>query len=348
MFLLTGSMGCLGLGQIPPTSVGNSGGGVGDGHVPPGNDSEESPGEPEKPALPEEGPLPPNEAGRVMVLMYHNIDSLEGEWTRTPENFWSDLALLYREGYRLVSLLDYVRGEINLPKGYSPVVLTFDDAPRGQFNLVEENGRLVIDPKSAVGMLVEFDRQHPGFGTAATFYTFYPTPFRQQEHVVTKYRMLLELGMDIGNHSQGHQNLSTLDNTGVQRVLAGHVTDTRKILPEYRVASLALPYGARPKNRDLAVKGEYQGISYHHEAVLLVGSHPAPSPYHSGFNPAAIPRIRASDPYLSQWIEHFRRNPEDRYVSDGDVNVITVPAGREGDLNQEATGSRQVVSYSAR
>lgn len=31
--------------------------------------------------------LKPNEAGKIMVLMYHNIGTEEEEWVRTPENF---------------------------------------------------------------------------------------------------------------------------------------------------------------------------------------------------------------------------------------------------------------------
>ncbi|MEW6661471.1 MAG: hypothetical protein ACOY9Y_13490 [Bacillota bacterium] len=94
---------------------------------------------------------------------------------------------------------------------------------------------------------------------------------------------------------------------------------------DYKVESLALPYGAKPKNYQLSVEGEHGGISYRHQAVLLVGSHPAPSPVSINFNSAAIPRIRASDPFLEQWINHFRQNPLDRYVSDGAPTTVTVP-----------------------
>ena len=48
--------------------------------------------------------LKPNEAGKVMILMYHNIGPEEKVWTRTPENFLRDLTTLYDKGYRPISL----------------------------------------------------------------------------------------------------------------------------------------------------------------------------------------------------------------------------------------------------
>lgn len=305
--------------------------------------STEPPGKPEAiqepiPAI-APGPLLPNEAGQVMVLMYHRIGEPEAEWQRTPANFQLDLQNLYQQGYRLVSLTDYAAGKIDLPPGYSPVILTFDDGTQGQFNLIEKNGQLQEDPDSAVAILKQFAAAHPDFGQAATFYVFYPRPFGQADLIAEKFRRLQEYGMEIGNHSMGHQDLSRLSDADVQRVLAEHVERTRDLLPGYVVSSLALPYGAKPQNRALAVSGSWQSLVYQHEAVLLVGSNPAPSPYTTRFNPAAVPRIRASDPYLEQWLEHFRQHPEQRYVSDGDPLTVTVPAIASESIQESRLGS---------
>src|SRR5439155_19222041 len=114
--------------------------------------------------------LSPNELGRVMILEYHKIDYPEARWTRTPENFRRDLATLYAKGYRLIALGDLLDGRIVLPAGTTPIVLTFDDSSPGQFRYIEQNGVLTIDPKSAVGILEAFARDHPDFGRAATFF----------------------------------------------------------------------------------------------------------------------------------------------------------------------------------
>ena len=42
--------------------------------------------------------LAPNELGRVMILEYHKVDTPEGRWTRTPENFRRDLTRLWQHG----------------------------------------------------------------------------------------------------------------------------------------------------------------------------------------------------------------------------------------------------------
>ena len=79
----------------------------------------------------------PNELGDIIILMYHEIGSPEGEWRRTPENFRRDLQTLYGLGYRAVSLQDVVNGRIDIPAGTSPVVLTFDDGNKGNFNYLK-------------------------------------------------------------------------------------------------------------------------------------------------------------------------------------------------------------------
>ena len=57
-----------------------------------------------------------------------------------------------------------VTGKIDLPRGATPVVLTFDDSTRSQAALLPD-GR--IDPDSAVGIMLEFASDHPDFGLPA-------------------------------------------------------------------------------------------------------------------------------------------------------------------------------------
>ncbi|MDD4122593.1 MAG: hypothetical protein PHE94_06905, partial [Eubacteriales bacterium] len=95
--------------------------------------------------------LKPNEAGRIMILMYHNIGDEEREWVRTPANFLKDLKVLYEKGYRPVSLTDYVRGNISTEQGMTPVVITFDDGNLNNFEYLE-NSQTRKD--SAIGLLM--------------------------------------------------------------------------------------------------------------------------------------------------------------------------------------------------
>ena len=175
-----------------------------------------------------------------MVLMYHEIGYPEGEWRRTPENFRRDLQILFEQGYRAVTLTDLVRGEINIPAGTSPVVFTFDDGNRGNFNYLEADRGPVLDPDCAVAIMESFYEENPDFGLAATFFIYYPNPFRQAEYIEKKLNYLVQQGFEIGNHTYGHANLREHNSEVIQQELAGHVKTTGEYIPQHKVNSLAL------------------------------------------------------------------------------------------------------------
>lgn len=292
-----------------------------------------------------------NEAGQVMILMYHDIGQPEGEWRRTPENFRRDLQNLYKEGFRPVSLNNYLEGKIDIPAGTSPVIITFDDGHQNQFNFLKDSSNnLLLDPDCAVGIMEAFSHQHPDFEPLATFYVYYPLPFRQKELIEDKFRFLIELGMEIGNHTYSHENLRHIPADKAVQELALHQAETEKYLPGYTVRTLALPYGAYPQQEEVLHKGLFQGISYQVDAVLLVGSNPAPSPFNNNFNPMRLPRIRASEMNtegvgLYDWLAYFKDNPQERYISDGNPHTVTVPDNMIDQVNLEALGDRELAVY---
>ncbi len=287
--------------------------------------------------------LPPNELGSVIVLMYHDIGGEEGEWRRTHDNFWGDLEYLWENGYRPVTLASYLSGEIDLPEGMTPVVLTFDDGLSS--HLAWKDGEVGNSkPDTAVGMLLEFSAAHPGFDAHAVFYVNSPRPFHPmpQEDVAESLQWLVSEGFEIGNHTHYHANLGNLSDEEVMRVVAlteAMITDS---VPDYRVQSLALPYGVLPRNRELAHRGVFDGISYDYDAVLLVGAEPAPSPFSVRFAPLRLPRVRASSDELERWYAEMQQNPLRRYVSDGDPDTVAVPEAWADRLDEDALGSRSV------
>lgn len=326
--------------------------------APPGGDPTPSPSPtPDPSPTPTEKPEPNyadlgvNELGQIMILMYHRIGDTEDEWVRTPDNFRKDLRALYDAGYRLVSMNDVLDGNIAIPAGTSPVVLTFDDGTEGQFRYIEQGGRLVIDPDCAVGILEEFYREHPDFGLAATFYIFYvATPFGQAEYLQQKLEHLAERGFTIGNHTYSHPNLRRLAPDAARKELALMVMHTRKYLPGYQVRTLALPFGAHPDDKSYIISGSYNGVDYHHEGILLVGANPAPSPFSKSFNPAALPRVRASEMKtdgvgMYEWMGRLQANPQNRFVSDGNPNTVVIPASLRGQVNESRLGGRTLITY---
>lgn len=296
--------------------------------------------------------IKPNENGKIMILMYHGIDKEEKEWVRTPENFRRDLQTLYDNGYRIISLRDYVTNNIKVEAGYTPVVLTFDDGLKNQFNYIEENGTKILDPDCAVGIMESFYKEHPDFGRAASFFVYYPVPFRQKELIAEKYEYLINNGYEIGNHGYNHENLGQITIEEVQKALTLNVVNTQKYIKDYDVFSLALPYGAAPSgdNYRYVASGEYDGQAYNHRAVLLVGSSPAPAPNNVKFDSARLPRVRASEMKTAgtgiyDWLEHFEKKPNERYISDGNPNTISIPEEELSKTDQDSVKDKKIITY---
>ena len=124
-----------------------------------------------------------NELGKVPIMMYHGIvDTKENTYTggnvdkdgynRTADAFREDLEMYYEKGYRMIRLADYVKGIIDVELGYSPIIITFDDGNKNNFNVLgkNEDGSLQIDPNCAVGILEEFKKKHPDMHVTATFF----------------------------------------------------------------------------------------------------------------------------------------------------------------------------------
>ena len=267
-----------------------------------------------------------------MILEYHKIDQPEERWTRTPANFRGDLERLWARGYRLVALNDFLDGRIGIPRGTTPVVLTFDDSSPGQFRLIERNGEWVTDPDCAIGILEAFERQHPEMGRAATFYVLPGADppnrlFNQKELVTRKLQYLAGHGYEIGNHTLWHANLAKYPERVVREQLATAQEWIQRHVPGYRIRTLALPMGAYPRDIRWAIEGTEGREVYRHDAILKVAGGAAPSPHARAFDPFHLSRIQALESELAHWLAYFDRNPQERYVSDGDPALITVPPG---------------------
>ncbi len=282
-----------------------------------------------------------------MILEYHKIDRPESRWTRTPENFRKDLQRLWDRGYRLVRLTDLLERNIALPAGTSPVVLTFDDSSPGQFRYIDRGGALAIDPDCAVGILEAFERAHPGFGHAATFYVLPGADppnrlFNQPELVAKKLNYLAANGYEIGNHTLWHANLTKYPEAVVRGQIATAQEWVQRHVPGYRLRTLALPMGGYPKELRWAESGTANGQAYRNEAILMVAGGAAPSPYAKNFDPSHLPRIQAVEKDLDWWLTYFDRNPDERYVSDGNPAAIAArPASEKPRTTAARTSQRR-------
>jgi peptidoglycan/xylan/chitin deacetylase (PgdA/CDA1 family) len=287
----------------------------------------------------------PNELGRIPVLEYHLIVPEEkGEFTRTPQQLRRDLEELRRRGYVPVNMVDVLDKKIqSLPRGKSPVVLVFDDASPSQFRYIERNGKLEIDPTSAVGILEKFADEHPDWPRRAVFCTlpaaqagrsFFGDKGIEGQQTAWRYKkiqFLHERGYELCNHTLYH---ARLDKSGdrVQEFIARGDMAIDSAVPGYKVRTFALPLGMWPKNRAHAVQGSWtdpksgKTVRYKYDAVLEVAGGPTRSPYDPQFNGASVTRAimfrNALDVTLGQL---DRPGPRSRYVSDGDPNAVARP-----------------------
>lgn len=302
--------------------------------------------------------IKPDESGQIMVVMFHNFVetySAKGdkEFTTTFSEFEKLLPELYEKKYRLISLTDMLNNNIDVPVGCIPMVFTFDDGTMGQFNLIEQDGKLIANPRSAVGIMNAFNEKHPDFGVEGTFYVNLglKTTFKGAGTIADRLNYLINNGFEIGNHTKNHVSLPDVKTS--QKMLeevGGNQKLMNEFVPGYAFTSFSLPFGSASKDlKEYVIKGNYEGTEYKHLAIMLVGANPSPSPVSNKFNPLALPRVRSTgmksvECDLAWWLDTLSKG-KSQYVSDGSVNTVTVPQAKQENVDMAKLNGKQLVTY---
>lgn len=303
-----------------------------------------------------------NELGRVPVMMYHGIvnkKSSETSYTggnvdkdgynRTVEAFKEDLEFYYQNGYRMIRAIDYVNGIIDVPYGKSPIVLTFDDGSANNIkvNGISEDGEIIIDENSAVGVLESFKKKYPDFNVTATFFVN-GSLFQQSEYNEKILKWLVENGYDIGNHTKTHVNFSNASTNESEEEVGFVYNKLDAIIPDKYVKLVALPFGSPYKkthaNFSHIINSNYNGINYETVSTFRVGWMPDYSPFSKDFDKEFIMRVRAYD---NNGVDFdidasFRILEKNRYVSDGNADTIVI---KESDASYINDTNLKVISY---
>lgn len=303
-----------------------------------------------------------NELGRVPVMMYHGIvnkKSSETSYTggnvdkdgynRTVEAFKEDLEFYYQNGYRMIRAIDYVNGIIDVPYGKSPIVLTFDDGNTNNIkvNGISEDGEIIIDENSAVGVLESFKKKYPDFNVTATFFVN-GSLFQQSEYNEKILKWLVENGYDIGNHTKTHVNFSDASTNESEEEVGFVYNKLDAIIPDKYVKLVALPFGSPYKkthaNFSHIINSNYNGINYETVSTFRVGWMPDYSPFSKDFDKEFIMRVRAYD---NNGVDFdidasFRILEKNRYVSDGNADTIVI---KESDASYLNDTILKVISY---
>ena len=111
---------------------------------------------------------------------------------------------------------------------------------------------------------------------------------------------------------------------------------------------LVLPYGAYPAQveiRAMLFDGFHVGEEFFVPTLILeVGASPARSPFHIEWT-TNLSRYNTSPEIFWEWAESMDSGETVVFVSDGDVETVTIPEGWEEMLNEEliAEDGRRIV-----
>jgi peptidoglycan/xylan/chitin deacetylase (PgdA/CDA1 family) len=174
-----------------------------------------------------------------MILMYHHVCPpgeipaetavrlTEGwEYNRAPEDFAFQLRFLRQQGFRFVSLDDYVAFAVEADRGPDKLVaVTFDDG-------------WLDNHTYALPVLVSL-------GIPATFFVV-SGPMRGVDETrrmsPAMLRDLAASGMEIGAHTRTHPNLTTLSEDEIAEEIGGCKADLERVIAR-SVRFLAYPGG---------------------------------------------------------------------------------------------------------
>ena len=251
---------------------------------------------------------PADHEGMTVVGEWHHIAVGKTTMHRTPELFRKDLERLDRMGFRPVTARDWLAGRMDLAKGASPVVMTFDDANPDQFELLDDG---TVDPKCGVGIWLDFAKAHPEFPVRATFFVL-PTMWGQPKWVAKKLEMLREWGCEVANHTITHVPLRHQNDARVEKEVGDAALALAK-LGEKGPYNLAYPLGSTPKNIGLLKGFPYKGGRITVASGFLVGANPSATPPKDLYR---IPRIQATtgDYGLDYWLDLAEKGKVKLYV----------------------------------
>ena len=213
------------------------------------------------------------EIPQAPILMYHRFIPQTGavseKYKVTLSEFENHLQVLYDAGYSLVALEDWLRGEIAVPDGRHPLIITIDDLFYADQISLDESGDPA--PYSGIGRLWAFSKSHPDFGFhLALFFNFgdkgYANTYTNGNFYITDgwrgdraeaIAWCIQNGAVPYNHFYEHPNLKYFSTDQILWQLQENDAALRQALdlvgqPELADILpniLALPYGVWPEDQ---------------------------------------------------------------------------------------------------
>ncbi len=289
----------------------------------------------------------PNELGKFLIITYHVIGEKDTVYTRTASGLREDLEFIRKLNYHPLKISNLEKKQMNVPKGKKPIFITYDDSSESQFGY-DEAGRLKSE--SAVGIMEAFKKKYPDFPLTATFFILPGAKkpnnlFGQPNYTKQKLEFLAANNYEIQNHTLWHANLKTYkDKIGEQIVESQKLLN--KYLPNYKMTSLALPFGVYPPKdfHHKLLSGEYKGIAYKNILIFDYSNRSSYSPFDSEYDVLHIRRVQAFDKNIQKFLQKYSE-AEDTYISDGDPNVLSFPKQFEKNLHPSLRNKIKINSF---
>ncbi len=276
---------------------------------------------------------------QVPILMYHRFDPRPGgtsyRYTTSLADFDQHLSALYEAGFSLVSLDDWLRGNIHLQAGRRPLIITIDDLFYADQISLDETGQPA--PYSGIGRLWAFAQEHPQFNfKVALFYNLGDKGYANQyangaftvqsgwrEARAHAIAWSIEHGALPMNHFYEHPYLNQLSPDEIQWQLEENDTALRdalasigredliKLLPNI----LALPYVVSPDTEaGQQVLYDYTNPEGAPVAAIIKGDNAGgarwfQAPFSHAFNRWEVPRISASTQAVADIVSHAEQIP---------------------------------------
>lgn len=259
----------------------------------------------------------------IPILNYHRFTP--NSWDETSGmvvylgDLQNDLQTFYDSGYSLISLDDLLNGEIRVPPGRRPLILTIDDAYFANQFALDEHGQ--VSQLTAVGVIRKFSEDHPDFGFEIAMFANFGDKYYGNLFTGTWWYLAegweealahtivwgIEHHVIPYNHTFRHPHLDQLADEQILPQLKLNDEALREYLamaghPEYasRLSNyIALPYGSWPasENGRQTVKTYVNPEGSPVRAVFEAGYEYKPSfakaPFSTGFDPMHLPRMAA-------------------------------------------------------
>lgn len=247
------------------------------------------------------------------ILLYHSIDYKQSRYSVTPENFRSHLEKLYKAGYVTARLEDVLARKEHL-RNRKIILLRFDDSWKSQCNyLIDSDGTTRIDPTCAVGIILDFYKEHPSFGKHALFCITPTLCFQQPAYKKDKLIFLLNEGMELVNHGFYHVNVTNAQPEEIDANFGKAMAYWYRLLGPLaeHIKYVATPYGSKSRNEQAQQRLRcftYKGITYKQDAVLYAGrkyTGCAHVPFCPTFDPYGLPCFEVTNDNFDALLASF-------------------------------------------